>query len=129
MSDSAIIALAAALTIALSTVFPALAQGKTARAAMESIARQPEAAHHIPRALPLSMALLEAPPLHGLLIAFLLVGTIDDARKKAQELQYPDLDHPLLLRLYADPLAAAAAAPAAVHGRPGGAHRPCPESG
>ena len=44
MTDSAIIALAAALCIALSTVFPALAQGKTARAAMESIARQPEAA-------------------------------------------------------------------------------------
>ena len=30
MTDNAIIALAAALTIALSTVFPALAQGKTA---------------------------------------------------------------------------------------------------
>ena len=76
MSDSAIIALAAALTIALSTVFPALAQGKTTRAAMESIARQPEAAKDIRSALLLSLALMEALTIYGLLIAFMLVGKI-----------------------------------------------------
>ena len=42
--ESAIIALAAALAIAISTIFPALGQGKVGAAAMESIARQPEAA-------------------------------------------------------------------------------------
>lgn len=76
MSDSAIIAIAAALTIALSTVFPSIAQGKTARAAMESMARQPEAAKDIRSALLLSMALMEALTIYGLLIAFMLVGKI-----------------------------------------------------
>ena len=76
MTDSAIIALAAAFCIALSTVFTALAQGKTARAAMESIARQPEAAKDIRGALLLSMALMEALTIYGLLIAFMLVGKI-----------------------------------------------------
>lgn len=76
MSDSAIFAIAAAFTIAFSTIFPALAQGKTARTAMESIARQPEAAKDIRGALLLSMALMEALTIYGLLIAFMLVGKI-----------------------------------------------------
>ena len=76
MTDSAIIALAAAICIAFSTFFPALAQGKTARAAMESIARQPEAAKDIRSALLLSLALMEALTIYGLLIAFMLVGKI-----------------------------------------------------
>ncbi len=76
MTDSAIIAVAAALTIALSTVFPALSQGKTAAAAMESIARQPEAARDIRSALIISMALMEALTIYGLLIAFMLVAKV-----------------------------------------------------
>ena len=76
MTESAIIAIAAALCIALCTVFPALAQGKTARAAMEGIARQPEAAKDIRGALLLSLALMEALTIYGLLIAFMLVGKI-----------------------------------------------------
>ena len=44
MTDSAIIAIAAAISIAFSTIGPAMGQGKTAAAAMESIARQPDAA-------------------------------------------------------------------------------------
>ena len=58
--ESAIIALAAALAIAISTIFPALGQGKVGAAAMESIARQPEAAGDIRTAMILAMALLEA---------------------------------------------------------------------
>ena len=77
MTDSAIIALAAALCIALSTIFPALAQGKAARAALEGIARQPEAAKDIRSALLLALALMEALTIYGLLIAFMLVGKID----------------------------------------------------
>ena len=42
-----LIAIAAAITMAFSTFFPALAQGLTAKAAMESIARQPDAAKQI----------------------------------------------------------------------------------
>ena len=76
MTDSAIIALAVAFCIAVSTIFPSLAQGKAARAALESIARQPEAAKDIRSALLLSLALMEALTIYGLLIAFMLVGKI-----------------------------------------------------
>ncbi|MBR0136130.1 MAG: ATP synthase F0 subunit C [Clostridia bacterium] len=76
MTQSAIIALAAALAIALSTMFPALGQGKAAKAALESIARQPEAAKDIRSTLLLSLALMEALTIYGLLIAFMLIGKI-----------------------------------------------------
>ena len=49
MTDSAIIAIAAALSIAFSTIGPAMGQGKTAAAAMESIARQTPPAISAPR--------------------------------------------------------------------------------
>ncbi len=74
--ESAIIALAAALAIAISTIFPALGQGKVGAAAMESIARQPEAAGDIRTAMILAMTLLEALTIYGLLIAFMIVGNI-----------------------------------------------------
>ena len=76
MTQSAVIAIAAALCIALSTVIPGLSQGKTATAAMESIARQPDAAGDIRSALIVSMALMEALTIYGLLIAFMLVSKI-----------------------------------------------------
>ncbi len=76
MTESAIYAIAAALAIALSTVFPALGQGKAAKAALESIARQPDAAKDIRSTLLLSLALMEALTIYGLLIAFMLVGKI-----------------------------------------------------
>ncbi|MBO4277376.1 MAG: ATP synthase F0 subunit C [Clostridia bacterium] len=74
MSDNAIIAIAAALAIAISTIFPALAQGKAAKTALESIARQPDAAKEIRSTLLLSLALIEALTIYGLLIAFMLLG-------------------------------------------------------
>lgn len=76
MTDSTIIALAAALSIAVSTIFPALGQGKTAAAAMESIARQPDAAGDIRSSLIISMAMMEALTIYGLLIAFMLVAKV-----------------------------------------------------
>lgn len=76
MTDSAIIAIAAALAIAASTVAPAIGQGKTAAAAMESIARQPEAAGNIRSTLIIAMALMEALTIYGLLIAFMLVAKV-----------------------------------------------------
>lgn len=76
MTSSGIIAIAAALTIALSTVFPAIGQGKTATAAMEAIARQPAAAKDIRSALIIAMALMEALTIYGLLIAFILTSKI-----------------------------------------------------
>lgn len=74
--SSAIIAIAAALTIALSTIAPAIAQGMTAKSAMESIARQPDAAKDIRSTLIVALALMEALTIYGLLIAFMLISRI-----------------------------------------------------
>lgn len=72
--ENGLIALAAALSIAVATIGPALGQGKVGAAAMESIARQPEATGSIQTAMILAMALLEALTIYGLLIAFMIVG-------------------------------------------------------
>lgn len=74
--EFAIMALAAAIAIAVSTLGPGLAQGKAAAAAMESIARQPEAAGDIRSTLIISLALMEALTIYGLLIAILIMGKI-----------------------------------------------------
>ena len=76
MTNSAIIAIAAAISIALSTIGPAIGQGMTAKAAMESIARQPDAAKDIRSTLIVSLALMEALSIYGLLIAFMLISKI-----------------------------------------------------
>lgn len=73
---SGLIAIAAAAAIALSTTVPALAQGMTAKAAMESIARQPDVAKDIRSSLIIALALMEALTIYGLLIAFMLVSKI-----------------------------------------------------
>lgn len=73
---SGLIAIAAAFAIAVSTIAPALGQGKTAKAAMESIARQPDAAKEIRSTLIIALALMEALTIYGLLIAFMLIGKI-----------------------------------------------------
>lgn len=71
-----IIALAAAIAISVSTLGPAIAQGLTAKSAMESIARQPDAAKDIRSTLIISLALMEALTIYGLLIAFMLMAKI-----------------------------------------------------
>jgi len=74
--SNGLIAIAAAIAIAVSTIFPALGQGMTSKAAMESIARQPDAAGQIRSTLIISLALMEALTIYGLLIAFMLVSKI-----------------------------------------------------
>lgn len=76
MMSSELIALAAAIAIAVSTIAPAIAQGLTAKSAMESIARQPDAAKDIRSTLIISLALMEALTIYGLLIAFMLVAKV-----------------------------------------------------
>lgn len=76
MTSSAIIALAAAIAVALSTLGPGIGQGIAASKAMEAIARQPEAAGTIRSSMIIAMALLEALTIYGLLIAFMLIGKI-----------------------------------------------------
>ena len=76
MTDSGLIALAAAIAISVSTIFPALSQGWASKAAMESIARQPDAARDIRSTLIISLALMEALTIYGLLIGFLIASKI-----------------------------------------------------
>ena len=76
MDKSAIIALAVAISIAVSTIFPALGQGMAAKAAMESIARQPDAAKDIRSTLIIALSLMEALTIYGLLIGFILAAKV-----------------------------------------------------
>ena len=76
MSDSAIIAIASAIAIAASTIGPGIGQGRTAAAALEGIARQPEAAGNIRSTMIIAMALMESLTIYGLLIALMLVGKV-----------------------------------------------------
>ena len=74
MDSTGLIAIAVAITMAISTIAPAIAQGMTASKAMESIARQPEAAGQIRSSMILALGLMEALTIYGLLIAFMLIG-------------------------------------------------------
>ncbi len=74
MTASAVIALAAALAVAISTIGPGIGQGITASKAMEAIARQPEAAGTIRTTMILALALMESLTIYGLLISFILIG-------------------------------------------------------
>ena len=74
--ETGIIALAAALSVSLSAAGTAIGQGLASSKAMDAIARQPEAAGDIRTSLILSLGLMEALTIYGLLIAFLLVGKI-----------------------------------------------------
>lgn len=71
-----LIAIAAALTMSISTIGPGIGQGLAASKAMEAIARQPEAAKDVRSSLILSLGLMEALTIYGLLIAFMLVAKI-----------------------------------------------------
>lgn len=74
--EAGLIAIGAGLAIGLSAIGPGIGQGKTAASAVESIARQPEAASSIRTFMILGMALMESLTIYGLLIAFLLVAKI-----------------------------------------------------
>ena len=74
--ERGLIALAAALVLAVIGAATAISQGRTASKAMEAIARQPEAAGDIRGSLILSLALMEALTIYGMLVAFMMVGKI-----------------------------------------------------
>lgn len=72
MESEAIITLAKAFTIAIGGMVPALAIGKTASKAMESIGRNPEAADKLFVPLLLGMAFAEAIAIYALVVTFTL---------------------------------------------------------
>jgi len=76
MDYGTMMALVVGLGLPIAVVFAATAQGKAAVSAMESIARQPEAASNIRGALILSLALIESLVIYVLLAFLLLMGKL-----------------------------------------------------
>jgi F-type H+-transporting ATPase subunit c len=70
---SAASVLAAALAIGLGSLGPGIGQGNTAAAAMEGVARQPEAEDKIRGNLLVSLAFMEALTIYGLVVALVLL--------------------------------------------------------
>ena len=63
----------AALTVAFGSIGPALAEGRAVAAAMDAIARQPEAAGTVSRTLFVGLAMIETTAIYCLVIALLLL--------------------------------------------------------
>ena len=76
MDYAAALALAVGFGLPLAAAFGAMAQGKAAAAAVEGIARQPEAAGDIRSSLLLALALIESLVIYCLLAFFLLMGKL-----------------------------------------------------
>ena len=72
MSPEVATVLAKAFTIAVGGIFPAVAIGKTASKAMESIGRNPESADKLFVPLLLGMAFAEAIAIYALVVCFTL---------------------------------------------------------
>ncbi|HVK06455.1 MAG TPA: ATP synthase F0 subunit C [Armatimonadaceae bacterium] len=70
------LALAVALALPIAAFGAALGQGKAAAAALEGIARQPEAAGKIQTAMILALAFMEALALFTLLTFFIMSGKL-----------------------------------------------------
>ncbi len=71
-ANSGLITIAAAITIGLAALGGTFAQGKAASAALEGIARNPEAQGKIFTPMLLGMALIESLVILGFVIAFML---------------------------------------------------------
>ena len=65
--------LAAALAISFGSLGPALAEGRAVAAAMDAIARQPEAAGTLSRTLFVGLAMIETTAIYCLVIALLVL--------------------------------------------------------
>ena len=72
MSPESVAVLAKALTIAIGGFVPALAIGRTASKAMESIGRNPESADKLFVPMLLGMAFAEAIAIYALVVSFVL---------------------------------------------------------
>jgi len=65
--------LGAAFAVSFGALGPALAEGRAVAAAMDAIARQPEAANTISRTLFVGLAMIETTAIYCLVIALLLL--------------------------------------------------------
>ena len=65
--------LAAAIAVSFGAIGPALAEGRAVAAAMDAIARQPEAAGTLSRTLFVGLAMIETMAIYCLVVALLLL--------------------------------------------------------
>ncbi|WP_118138648.1 F0F1 ATP synthase subunit C [Oceanicella sp. SM1341] len=65
--------LAAAIAVGLGSIGPAIAEGRAVAAALEAIARQPEAAGTLSRTLFVGLAMIETMAIYCLVIALLVL--------------------------------------------------------
>ena len=72
------LALAVGLGVPIAVLSAAMAQGKVASAALESMARQPEQAGQLQTVMILAIAFIESLVIFSLLIFFLLSGKLPD---------------------------------------------------
>ena len=86
MLFAAVFAAVVGLAVPIAAVFAAIAQGRVGVAAMEGIARQPEAAADIGRNLIITLALIEALVIYALLTFFILQMKIGDVIDKVIQL-------------------------------------------
>lgn len=64
---------AAAVAVSFGTIGPALAEGRAVAAAMDAIARQPDAAGTVSRTLFVGLAMIETMAIYCLVVALLLL--------------------------------------------------------
>lgn len=76
MSDKALFGLAAGLAIGIAALGGALGQSKIGAAAMEGIARNPQAQQSMFVSMIIGLVLIESLVIYSLVIAFMLVGKI-----------------------------------------------------
>ena len=76
MIYGAALAIAVGLGVPIAAIGAAAAQGRAAAAAMESVARQPDAAGDIRFLLILSLSLIESLVIYALLVFFMLYGRL-----------------------------------------------------
>lgn len=84
MIGVAIAFVALALGVPIAVLGGAVGQGRAAAAALEGIARQPEAAGEIRILLIIALALIESLVIYALLTFFLLMGNIGRMLEKVQ---------------------------------------------
>jgi F-type H+-transporting ATPase subunit c len=83
MSFEAALALAVGLAVPIAVLCAALGQGKAAAAALDAIARQPDAVSDIQRVLIIALGFIESLVIYALLVFFLLQGHIGALVAKA----------------------------------------------
>jgi F-type H+-transporting ATPase subunit c len=76
MSYEAALALAVGLGVSIAVLSAAISQGRAAAAALEAIARQPDAVADIQRVMLIALALIESLVIYTFVLALILMGKL-----------------------------------------------------